>query len=195
MEPAELGIGQGVFWRAFILWRTRVGHHRHRQFEIRRQPGRHRDFERIHAGRQFHQPVFQNLGALKRDQRQRLRLAPQQIDLGRFASPIGVSIRENSQALRVLVVRDRDHGLSHDRIAEPIGPFQAEDVLAPLLERDLGSNFARFGVGRQFALLDPRFADFAIHDRPRQRRERQFFARGLAFGVARFYSQFKWLVD
>ena len=160
-----------------------VRHHGHRQLEVRRQLGGHRDGQLVGALLQRDEFVLEHPGALIGHQRQGRLLSPVKLHGGRVADLEGVLVGQNPQPHVVAVVRNTDDVLTGDRVFEAVTALGAENVASAFFQPQGDAAPARFFVGGDFMVFDQPLANLAGHAGPLQHLERELFADRLAFGA------------
>ena len=184
MEPPDRLVVRLLLGRLVVArFRSRVGHHGHRQLEVGGQHRGHRDIQRVVALLELHQLVVEHPGALERDQGQCRLFPPVEADSGRIADLVGVAVGQDSQPDLVFVVGDLDFPLPPDRVLEPVGPFGAEHVPAALFQLEGLPDGAVFGIGFQVVLFDQPLAGLALDGGFLQHAEHQLAADRLALGI------------
>ena len=178
MEAAPLLLGSFV-----VAFCTHVGHHGRGQLEVRCQPGGHGDLQGILALVEFDQPVVEHASPLEGDQGQCRLFPPVEADLGRVAHLVRVLFGKDAQADLVLVAGDLDRMLAPDRVLEPVGPFDADDVAAPLGQGERLPGGPVGCIRLQLVRLDQALADFSFDRRLLQHVERDLVPDRLALGV------------
>ena len=83
--------------------------------------------------------VGQDPVGLPGEQRRAGAVAAVQVDAGLLADLVPLAVGQEPQLGLVFLARDRQHAIGDDRVAEPVGPGDAEDVAAPLRHRRPGT--------------------------------------------------------
>ena len=112
--------------------------------------------------------VAQDPVGLPGEQRGAGAVAAVQVDAGLLADLVALAVGQEPELGLVFLARDREHAIGDDRVAEPVGPGDADDVAAPLrvVDPEAERSAPRLGIGRERLALDFALGDPALRSSP-----------------------------
>ena len=134
-----------------------------------------------------HQLVGEDPVGLPGEQGRAGAAAAVQVHAGLFADLVPLAVGQDPQLRLVLLAGDVDGAVGDDRVAEPIGSGDAQDVLAPLgvVDPEGHRPLPRLGIGLDLLLLRLALGDAARLVQQLDDRGRECLTGRLAAGIGR----------